>query len=128
MRTIARSLAGTVAGLLMFGPAATSADPADRCTRESWNVDGMPLTATLCVAAAPGAPIVVSESFSRNGERLDRSLDLALVNGADVSRAIDTVPLDAVGSSKQLHLTIAYRNGRAAVEHALLLPGALVLK
>jgi hypothetical protein len=128
MRTIARSLAGTIAGLLLFGPAAAGADPTDRCTHESWSIDGSPLAAVFCVPAAPGTPIVVSETFTRNGASFSRSLDLVLVSGADVARAIDTVPLDAVGSAKQLHLTVAYRNGRADVEHALLLPGAVVLK
>jgi hypothetical protein len=128
MRTIARSLAGTIAGLLMFGPGAAGADPTDRCTHESWSVDGSPFAATFCVPAAPAAPVVVTETFTRNGASFTRTLNLELVNGADVARAIDTVPLDAVGSSKQLHLTIAYHNGRAVVEHALLLPGALVLK
>jgi len=128
MRTIARSLAGTIAGLLMFGPGAAGADPADRCTHESWSVDGSPLAAMFCVPAVPAAHVVVSETFTRNGASFARSLDLELVNGADVARAIDTVPLDALGSSKQLHLTLAYRNGRAEVEHALLLPGAVVLK
>jgi hypothetical protein len=128
MRTIARSLAGTVAALLMVGPATAGADSNDRCTHESWGVDGMPLTATLCVAADPGARVVVSETFARNGQTLQRTLEIDPVNGAEVARAIDTVPLDAIGSPKQLHLTVAYRGGRAAVEHALLLPGAVVLK
>jgi hypothetical protein len=113
---------------LILGPAAAGADPADRCTHESWSVDGLPLIATFCVPAQPGAPVVVSETFARNGQSLERSLDIALVNGAETARALDTVPLDAVGSAKQLHLTVAYRNGRASVEHALLLPGAVVLK
>jgi hypothetical protein len=117
MRTIAGSLAGTVAGILLLGPAASSADPTGRCTHESWMVEGMPLTATLCAptaAVAPAGHVEVAESCARNG--------------ATITRALDTVALDAVGSSKQLHLTIAYHAGAAAVEHALLLPGAVVLK
>jgi hypothetical protein len=112
----------------MLGPAAAGADPSDRCTRESWGVDGLPLSATLCVPAEPGTRILVSETFARNGQTLQRTLEIDPVNGAEISRAIDTVPLDAIGSSKQLHLTVAYRNGHADVEHALLLPGAVVLK
>jgi len=128
MRTIARSLAGTVAGLLILAPAAAGADPADRCTHESWSVDGAPLTATLCVPAGAGARVTVGETFTRNGQSVDRTIDLDVVDGAEAARAIDTIPLDAIGSSKQLHLTIVYRAGRATVEHALLLPGAVVLK
>ncbi len=111
----------------MLGPAAAGAD-SDRCTHESWGVDGLPLSATLCVAADPGAHVIVSETFARNGQTLQRTLEIDPVSGAEVARAIDTVPLDAIGSPKQLHLTVAYRGGLAAVEHALLLPGAVVLK
>jgi hypothetical protein len=117
-----------VTGLLLLAGAAASADPTARCTHESWPVEGQALTATLCVPATTGAHVTVSETVARNGQSLTRSLELDVVNGSAVTRAIDTVPLDAVGSAKQLHLTIAYRAGEAAVEHALLLPGAVVLK
>ena len=112
----------------MLGPGTAGADTAGRCTHESWSVDGQPLSATFCVPAPSGARVTVDETFARNGQSIAHALELDLVNGVDVVRAIDTVPLDAVGSAKQLHLTIAYRNGRAEVEHAMLLPGAVVLK
>ncbi len=128
MRTIGRSLAGTLAGILISSPLIAGADPTGRCTHESWSVDGLPLAATFCVPSGSSNHVVVGETFARNGATFSRSLDVELVNGVDVARAIDTVPLDAVGSSKQLHLTFAYHNGTVAVEHALLLPGAIVLK
>ena len=48
--------------------------------------------------------------------------------GAVVSRTVDDVPLDKIGSSKVLHLTLLERGGVVTAEHALLLPGARVLK
>jgi hypothetical protein len=128
MRTIARSLAGTVAGILLLDPAFASAAGPGQCTSESWSVEGLPLTATLCVPSDAGAHVVVGETFARNGQTLSRSLEFDVESGTDVTRAIDTVPLATIGSTKQLHLTVAYRNGRATIEHALLLPGAVVLK
>ncbi len=127
MRTIARSLGGTIAGMVLLGSAA-SADPAGRCTVERWTVDGTALTATLCVPLAHSSHVTVSETFARDGQNESRSLDVDVVGGIDVTRAIDDVDLAGVGSTKQLHLTIVYRNGMASVEHALLLPGAVVLK
>jgi hypothetical protein len=123
MRTIARSLAGTIAGIGMLGsPLVVAA--ADRCTRNTWPVDGAPLTATICLTA----PTTVAESFERNGATITRSLTFEAVGGADAARAIDTVALDEIGSPKRLHVTVVVRGGVASVEHALLLPGALVLK
>ncbi len=45
-----------------------------------------------------------------------------------VARAIDDVPLGRSVLPYTLHLTLAYRDGQIAVEHALLLPGARPLK
>jgi hypothetical protein len=55
-------------------------------------------------------------------------LTIDIVDGAPVTRAVDDIPLTDLGSNKQLHITIAYRSGSAVLEHALLLPGAVVLK
>ena len=127
MRTIARSLAGAIGAVLLLGTAAF-ADAASRCSRESWSVDGSPLVATLCVPAQRAAHVPVSETITRNGQSMSHALDIDVVNGVDVTRTVDTIPLSDVGSAKQLHLTIVYRNGEASVEHALILPGAVVLK
>jgi hypothetical protein len=72
--------------------------------------------------------VTVTETFVRGGQRLTRPLTIEVVSGASVTRAVDDVPLTELGSNKQLHLTIAYRPGEASLEHALLLPGAVVLK
>jgi hypothetical protein len=82
----------------------------------------------LCVPAPAAGHVTVTATYARAGASLTRTLDLDLENGTDVTREIDTVPLDTLGSAMALRVTIAYRNGQAAIEHALLLPGAVVLK
>jgi hypothetical protein len=92
-------------------------------------VDGGPVAATFCVAAgAPAARVTVNETFERGGKQFSRPLTIDVVSGASVTRAVDDVPLTDLGSDKTLHLTVAYRPGSAVLEHALLLPGAVVLK
>ncbi len=88
----------------------------------------MPLAATLCVSAQRAAHVSVAETFTRNAANMSKTLEIDLVKGTDVTRAVDTVALNDVGSPKQLHLTILYRDGQASIEHALVLPGAVVLK
>jgi hypothetical protein len=126
MRFLARSLAGTTVAFLAAGSWALA--QAENCTHDTLAIDGVPTAATFCVSGPPAARITVTETFVRGGQRLTRPLTIEMVNGAAVNRAVDDVPLTELGSPKQLHLTIAYRNGEAVLEHALLLPGAVVLK
>ena len=44
------------------------------------------------------------------------------------ARAVDDVSLTPLGLPYTMHLTLAYRDAAVAVEHALLLPGAVPLK
>jgi hypothetical protein len=126
MRLLARSLAGTTVAFLAAG--ATALAQGENCTHDSLAVDGTPIAATFCVAGPAAAHVMVTETFVRGAQRLTRPLTIDVVHGASVTRTVDDVPLTDLGSSKQLHLTLAYRGGEAVLEHALLLPGALVLK
>jgi thiamine monophosphate kinase len=126
MRLLARSLAGTTAAFLAAG--ATALAQGENCTHDLLTIDGTPTAATFCVAGPPAAHVTVTETFVRGAKRLARPLTIDVVNGATVTRAVDDVPLADLGSDKQLHLTIAYRAGSVVLEHALLLPGAVVLK
>jgi len=126
MRLLARSLAGTTVVFLAAGVAALA--QAENCTRDSLTIDGAATTATFCVAGPPAAHVTVTETFVRGDQRFSRPLQIDVVDGAAVTRAVENVPLTGLGSDKQLHLTVAYRRGHAVLEHALLLPGAVVLK
>jgi hypothetical protein len=88
----------------------------------------VPTAATFCVSGPSAGRVTVTETFVRGAQHLSRPLTIDVVNGATVTRTVDDVPLADLGSAKQLHLTIAYRGGEATLEHALLLPGAVVLK
>lgn len=125
MRRIVRSLAGATAAFLAT---TASAGAADRCTQDSLVVDGSPIALTLCAAAPDADHVDVSETYARGSARITRTLPIDVVRGAAVARAIDDVPLDQLGSTKRLRVTVAYRDGSATLEHALLLPGAVVLK
>jgi hypothetical protein len=126
MRTAARSLA-VAAGVLLAGTAAVAAETAAPCSHDAWTIDGTAVTATVC-ARTDGAHVAVETTLAAGTRTIARTTDLEIVTGADVTRAIDTIPLDAFGSPKSLHVTILYRAGRASIEHAQLLPGAVVLE
>ena len=126
MRLLARFLGGTLAGFLAAGAAALA--QGDNCTHDTFTVDGALTTATFCVAGPPAARVTVNETFARAGKQFSRPLTIDVVSGASVTRKVDDVPLTELGADKQLHLTVAYRSGEAVLEHALLLPGAVVLK
>jgi hypothetical protein len=126
MGLLARSLAGTTVAFLAAGAAALA--QSDNCTHDSLTIDGVPTAASFCVSGPSAARVTVNETFVRGAQKFARPLTIDIVSGASVTRAVDDVPLTELGSNKQLHLTIAYRAGRATLEHALLLPGAVVLK
>ena len=126
MRLLARSLAGTT--VVFLAASASALAQGENCTHDSLAIDGTATAATFCVAGPPAARVTVTERFVRGDKRLSRPLTIDVVDGATITRAVDDVPLAELGSDKQLHLTIAYRAGAAVLEHALLLPGAVVLK
>jgi hypothetical protein len=127
MHVSGRSLAAVVVltGAVTAGAGAQTNSPG--CSSDVLTVDGNPIAATFC--AAPGNPdVTVTETFSAGGKSFSKPLTLRVVPGAAATNAVDNVDLGPLGSTKRLHLDIAYRNGRALLEHALLLPGAIVLK
>jgi len=126
MHFLARSLAATTVAFLVTATAALA--QSENCTHDSFAIDGVPTAATFCVAGAPAARVTVAETFVRGSQKMTRALTIDVVSGAAVTRTVDDVPLSEIGSSKVLHLTIAYHSGEATLEHALLLPGAVVLK
>jgi hypothetical protein len=127
VRLLVGPLAATTVAFLATGAFAL-AQTSDRCTHDTLVVDATPVAATFCTSGPPQGQVTVAETFVRGSQSFSRPLAIDLIDGAPVTRAIDDVPLTEFGSPKQLHLTIAYQNGTATLEHALLLPGAIVLK
>lgn len=126
MSTFARSTLLSIAAFLGTGSVVSA--QGSNCTHDSLNVDGSAIAATFCVAGASATGATINATFSRGDVSFAHSLTVDVVSGASVTRAVDDVPLEKFGSQKRLHLTIAYRNGSASLERALLLPGAVILK
>jgi hypothetical protein len=118
------------------------------CSGDVFTIDGHAVTISICPPAeealAPrrreGRParearetpeprrLALRETFSSGGESFSRSLPVELVDGSELSRTIDDVPLDKLGIARTIHLTIGYRLGTVRLEHALLVPGAIPLR
>jgi hypothetical protein len=123
MRTLAAALAFTV-----LSCSAAAAQQGQRCTHESFPVGGQQVAITLCAGAPSGGTVAVSETFKGSSASFSRQTSIDVLPGAAVSRTIDDVALAPLGLAYTLHLTLAFRDGTATVEHALLLPGAVPLK
>jgi hypothetical protein len=104
------------------------------CAKQTLVIDGTPVNIQLCAPTAlvgDGGVIhvPVSESLSTKASAFARTVDLEFLAGDEISRSIDDVPLARLGFGKEaLHVTIARTPNSIALEHALLLPGAIPLK
>jgi hypothetical protein len=118
---------------LSLGTGAQS-QAAERCTRETLNVRGTPLTASYCVVgtgpASPGRdlPVRVSETYSTAHGSWTQDVTLQFISGEEASRVIEDLPLDKVGLQGTLHLTLLLRGGTVHVDSAMLTPGAVTIK
>jgi hypothetical protein len=104
---------------------------AGACSNDTFAMTGGPVTVEVCPPQNPAGSgkLTLEESFSVKGQApLVREITVDLLPGSDSSRAIDDVGLQKLGIERSLHLTILYKAGSARLEHALLVPGAIVLK
>jgi len=122
-----RSFAAVLA-LLALSAASAAAQPGQRCSRDTFDVNGKAVIVTVCAAAPQGGKVAVSESFKGGSGSFSHAAAIDVLSGATVSRAVDDEALAPLGINATLHLTLAYRGGAVSVEHALLLPGAIPLK
>ncbi len=121
----------TVAVLAFLAASTVSAlaQPAQRCSHETFAVGGQPVTVTVCAGPPDGAKTVaVSETFKGATTSFNHTVSIEVLPGAAASRAVDDVALAPLGLQYTLHLTLAYREAAVTIEHALLLPGAVPLK
>jgi hypothetical protein len=117
-----------LAALLVVSTAPAAAQNPGRCDRQTFPVNGQSVAVTVCASAPRGHSVAVNETFSRGAQSFSRTTTIDVLPGADVSRAVDDASLTPFGLPFTLHVTLAYRGGNVAVEHALLLPGAVPLK
>lgn len=113
---------------------AASAQPADRCTRETLSVRGTPVTATYCVRSAGPAgvgrelPVRVSETYSTPHGSFTQETTLRFIAGEESSRVIEDVALDRLGLEGTLHLTLVLHGPQVRIDSAMLTPGAITIK
>lgn len=123
MRTFVALLA-----ILASSVSAAAAQPAQRCSAETFPVGGQAVRVTVCgTAAAGGASVPVTETVKSGAKSFEHQTTIDVLEGA-VSRTVDDLSLTSIGLPYTLHLTLAYRQGAVSIEHALLLPGAIPLK
>lgn len=97
------------------------------------SIEGQKVSAQFCVTdEARGGPnkpvrVTISEALSASGNSVNRTATLDFV-AADAARAIDDIPLSALGIKRTLHSTFLYSGGSVKLEHALLVPGAVTVK
>ena len=114
---------------LVASTAPASAQPAQRCSHETFPVAGQPVVVTVCAGAPNGAKTVaVTETFKNASTSFNHAVSIEVLSGAAASRATDDVSLAPLGLQYTLHMTLAYREAGVIIEHALLLPGAVPLK
>ena len=124
MRTFVAALA-----LLAASAGPVLAQPAQRCSNESFSVGGQAVKVTVCAGAPDGGKsVAVSETFKNASTSFNHATSIEVLPGASASRAVDDVSLAPLGLQYTLHLTLAYREASVIIEHALLLPGAVPLK
>lgn len=112
---------------------AASAQPSTRCTRETLPVRGSSVTVGYCVeqngpAAGHDLPVRVQETYSSPHGGQTREATLRFIAGEPASRVIEDLPLEPLGLSGVLHLTLLLRGGLVHVDAAMLTPGAVTIK
>ena len=111
-----------------------SAQPSDRCTRETLSVRGTPVTAAYCVRELGPAtsgrdlPVKVSETYSTPHGSFTQEATLRFIAGEEASRVIEDVALERLGIEGTLHLTLILRGAQVRIDSAMLTPGAITIK
>jgi len=119
----------------LFAALATASAPAQpRCSQETLNVRGTPVTIGYCPAGPPRSDVTgeilvpVAETYSSPAGTFTRQRQLHFLPGEGVSHVLDNVKLARLGMTGVLHLTLAYGNGAVWIEGAMLTPGAITIK
>ena len=114
--------------LVLTAAGAASAQPGP-CSKVVLTIEGTAVSSTICITGGSAAArtIQVGETLVSAAGTVSHSTSFDLLPGG-VSRTVDDIPLDKLGSKRLLHVTLAFRDGVVMLEHALLLPGATPVK
>lgn len=117
------------AAVLVLTAASAAAAQTERCTSDALTIDSAAVTARVCAPAGvgDGQRILVTVALVSSAGTVRHTTPFELLPGG-VSRTVDDISLEPLGSKKSLHVTLAYRAGIVTLEHALLLPGAVPIK
>jgi len=126
---------GAAAALLVATALPLTGAAQQRCTQETLDVRGTPVTIGYCVVApvraGPGGEIgiPVQATYSAPGGSYARSEELRFISGEGSSRVVENLALTPLGLPGQvLHLTLVYAGGGVHIDGALLTPGAIAIK
>lgn len=119
------------ATLALAFPAAATAQ--DQCTRETLTVRATPVTIAYCITGpaavnGPDVRLPVSATYSAAGGSFSKATTMRFIAGEGPARILQSVPLDSLGITGTLHLTLVYGAGLVRIESALLTPGAITIK
>jgi len=110
---------------------------AQSCSQDQLTVDGTPVSVQLCIpdgaGTTPAGPdktvtVPVVETLKAKDLTFTRTVPLDFLSENSYSRTFDNVPLDKIGLTGSIHMTIAFKAGDIRLDHALRLPGAVPLK
>ena len=121
---------------LTLALAVVSPAPAqETCSSDTFSIDGRSVDVSVCGPTSVPKPTKGQPSIQlretvgvRGGVPLVREVALATLPDEGLAHTIDDVPLQKLGIERTLHVTLAYKPGTVRLEHALLIPGAVVLK
>jgi hypothetical protein len=129
MKTSRALLVGSLIALCLAGGALASAQDEATCHHDQLALPSGPISIALCPSADPdGKNLALRLTLSRDGSTLTHNVQIGAVSGADVMHLVRDIPLADFGLSNTLHATVRVDRNGGTIEHALLLPGAIVLK
>lgn len=127
-----RSLFAIILALGLSGSA--GAQPASHCTHDTLAIRGESVAASYCVTSSTRAPaghelrVGVTETYTAPRGTIAQPVILTFIAGEATSRVIEDLPLEPLGMTGTLHLTLGLRGGLVRIESAILTPGAITIK
>src|ERR1700738_2101721 len=92
------------------------AQPAQRCSHETFPVAGQSVAVTVCAGAPDsGKTVAVTETFKNATTSFNHNTSIEVLKGAAASRAVDDVSLTPLGLPFTLHMTLAYREAGVVI-------------
>ena len=110
-----------------------SMHPSFACTTDVLMVHQEPITVTLCdLGSAQGtdgvATLRIREHLQRGDISLDHQTISTVPDGSTTPQTIEDIDLAKLGLSQHLHISVRLTPKGPRIEHAILLPGPIILR